>query len=391
MQLVAEGLRGGAQLDVPAGAGVGREDRCAREPEEVVVAEGLGDGRVHVPELATVTLVEDEDHVPGVDGVLAVAPHEVGELLDRGDDDARIRVVDLPAQLVGGLVRGDRPVGEAVVLLDGLVVQVLAVDDEDDLVDPLHPGGQLGGLEGGEGLARAGGVPDVAAAGHGAGLLVGRRREDPLEDRLGRGDLVGPHDQQLLRGGEDAVAGQQGQQRVLGEEGPGEVDQVRDRLVRRVRPPGGELEGVGVGGLGLALAPCGLGDVVEPGGVRVVLGLGAVGDDEDLDVAEQASARPEGVALVAVDLVEGLADGHAAALELDVHQRQAVDEDRDVVAGVVGACLDDVLVGDLQAVVVDVLLVDEPDVLGLAVVPDEGLDVVLLDAAGLLRDLVPAT
>jgi hypothetical protein len=39
---------------------------------------------------------------------------------------------------------------------------------------------------------------------------------------------------------------------------------------------------------------------------------------------------------------------------------------------------------------VDVLLVDEPDVLGLAVVPDEGLDVVLLDATRLLRDLVPA-
>ena len=251
---------------------------------------GLGDGRVHVPELAAVTLVEDEDHVPGVDGVLAVVPHEVGELLDRGDDYARVRVVDLPAQLVGGLVRGDRPVGKAVVLLDGLVVQVLAVDDEDDLVDPLHPGGQFRGLEGGEGLARAGGVPDVAATGHGAGLLVGRRREDPLEDRLGRGDLVGPHDQQLLRGGEDAVAGQQGQQRVLGEEGPGEVDQVRDRLVGGVGPPGGELEGVGVGGLGLALAPCGLGDVVEAGGVRVVLGLGAVGDDEDLDVAEQAGA-----------------------------------------------------------------------------------------------------
>mgnify|MGYP001686450665 CR=1 FL=1 len=69
---------------------------------------------------------------------------------------------------------------------------------------------------------------------------------------------------------------------------------------------------------------------------------------------------------------------------------KAVDEDGDVVAGVVGAGIDDVLVGDLQAVVVDVLLVDEPDVLGLAVVPDEGLDVVLLDATRLLRDLVPA-
>lgn len=118
--------------------------------------------------------------------------------------------------------------------------------------------------------------------------------------------------------------------------------------------------------------------------------MGAVGDDEDLDVAEQAGARPEGVALVAVDLVEGLADGHAAALELDVHQRQAVDEDGDVVAGVVGTGLDDVLVGDLQTIVVDVPLVDEPNVLGLAVVPDEDLDVVFLDSAGLLRDLVPA-
>jgi len=94
--------------------------------------------------------------VPGVDGVLVVAPHEVGELLDRGDDDARIRVVDLPAQLVGGLVGGDRPLGEAVVLLDGLVVQVLAVDDEDDLVD--EPGfcQAACGFEAGEGLAAAG-------------------------------------------------------------------------------------------------------------------------------------------------------------------------------------------------------------------------------------------
>ena len=177
---------------------------------------------------------------------------------------------------------------------------------------------------------------------------------------------------------------------MLGEEGPGEVDQVRDRFVGGVGPPGSELEGVGVGGLGLALAARGLGDVVEAGGVRVVLGLGAVGDDEDLDIAEQAGASPEGVTLVAVDLVEGLADGHAAALELDVHQWQAVDEDGDVVAGVVGACIDDVLVGDLQAVIVDVRLVDKPDVLGLAVVPDESLDVVFLDAAGLLRDLVSA-
>ena len=73
-------------------------------------------------------------------------------------------------------------------------------------------------------------------------------------------------------------------------------------------------------------------EVLATGGVGVVLGQRAVADHEELDVLEQARAGPEAVALVAVDLVERLADVDAAALELDVHQRQAVDQDRDVVA-----------------------------------------------------------
>jgi hypothetical protein len=67
-------------------------------------------------------------------------------------------------------------------------------------------------------------------------------------------------------------------------------------------------------------------------GVAVVLGQRAVADDEQLHVLEQAGARPEAVALVAVDLVEGLADVHAPALQLDVHHRQAVDQHGHVVA-----------------------------------------------------------
>jgi len=179
---------------------------------------------------------------------------------------------------------------------------------------------------------------------------------------------------------------------VLGEEGPGEVDQVRDRLVGGGGPPGTQtkyysnttrFDHVTESTRGKRESKAANSDSfeftswwVEAGRVRVVLGLGAVGDDEDLDVAEQAGARPEGgplgaaacpsarpstrstatsvtpsgrapacsatsrssssppaprregVTLVAVDLVEGLADGHAAALELDMHQRQAVDADR---------------------------------------------------------------
>ena len=78
-------------------------------------------------------------------------------------------------------------------------------------------------------------------------------------------------------------------------------------------------------------APPALVEVLSPRCVRVVLGQRAVADHEELDVLEQSGAGPEAVALVAVDLVERLADIDAAALQLDMHERQAVDEHRHVV------------------------------------------------------------
>ena len=132
-------------------------------------------------------------------------------------------------------------------------------------------------------------------------------------------------------------------------------------------------------------------DVAVARGVAVVLGQRAVGDHEQLHVLEQPGAGPEAVALVAVDLVERLADVDAAALELHVHHRQAVDEHGDVVA-----------VGDVRRLALPtsywlmtcswllwmLLLVDELDVLLRAVVTLQDLDMVFLDARGLLDDAV---
>ena len=124
------------------------------------------------------------------------------------------------------------------------------------------------------------------------------------------------------------------------------------------------------------------------GRVGVVLRQRAVADHEQLDVLEQAGVGPEALPLVAVDLVERLPDVDTAALELDVHHRQAVDEHGHVVAVRRGRPVDLVLVDDLEPVVVDVGLVDQVDVLGRAVVALEDLDVVFLDAGGLLDDPV---
>jgi len=109
---------------------------------------------------------------------------------------------------------------------------------------------------------------------------------------------------------------------------------------------------------------------------------------EELHVLEEAGAGPEAVPLVAVDLIERLTDVHTAPLELDVHHRQAVHQHRHVVAVGAGraafALGDLVLVDYLEPVVVDVALVDEHDVLGGPVVALQDLDMVLLDAPGLL-------
>ena len=72
-----------------------------------------------------------------------------------------------------------------------------------------------------------------------------------------------------------------------------------------------------------------------------------------------------------------------------MYQGKAVDQHRHIIAVVVLGPLplaDLILVDNLEIVVVDVLLVDEGDVLGGAVVPPEYLYEVLLDLPGLLHD-----
>ena len=74
-----------------------------------------------------------------------------------------------------------------------------------------------------------------------------------------------------------------------------------------------------------------------------------------------------------------------------MYQRQAVDQHRHIVAVVVlGPLLlvHLILVDDLEAVVVDVLLVDEGDIFGGTIIPPEHLHKVLLNLLGLFHDML---
>ena len=174
---------------------------------------------------------------------------------------------------------------------------------------------------------------------------------------------------------------------MLGEKCLCEVYQIGNDFVVPIRPEGGELKAV-AGLFGFVPSLALLFDVVAAGGVGIILRVCAVGDDENLDVFKKAACCPESVALVALDLVERLADGHAAPLEFDMYQRQTVDEDGHVVARVVTARSLLVLVEHLQTVVVNVFFVQQVDVFGRAAVLPQYLHMIELNPARLFQNAV---
>ena len=326
------------------------EDGCAREAEELGLREEGLDGPVVVPELRAVAFVEDEDHALVAQGrkasgvvLLARLVEGEAELLDRGDDDL-VRVVpgeEAPHEGLGVGVLLDAALLEAVELLAGLAVQVLAVHDEEALLDlgvVLEEGGSL---EGGEGLARARSVPDVAVA----AVLV-----DAVHDGAHRVDLVGPHHEELaLACHEDHVAAEHLPQGALGEEGLGEAVELPDLPVFLVcELVEGEEALVRVEGEVLGVV------------VGEVPGVGPVGDHEELHEAEEAvEVTVAGFLLVVDYLLHRHAGRDREALELDLDHGEAVDEDDDVIALVRILGVDAELVHHLVAVLAPVLEVDE--------------------------------
>ena len=329
-----------------------------------------------VAELRAVALVEDEDdalvaqrfQLVGVAGqpaflavpvALAVFVQRQPELLDGADDDLVGPLARKHAahQRAGVGVLLDAALLEAVELLAGLAIQILAVHHKQALFDGRVGLEQGGGLEAGQRLAAAGGVPDVAIA----EVLV-----DALDDVLDRVDLVRPHHQQLLLAGhQHHVAADHLAQRALGQERLGEgVDAVDLAVVRR---------GVLVDRQEALVR-------VEGEVARVVVGevVGeiAVADHEQLDEAQQrAHVAVAGVVLVLDDLLDRPARVDAERLQLDLHRRHAVDEQQHVVAVVAVVGVDAELAGDLEVVFAPVVDIHQRVVERRAVIAREGVAV----------------
>ena len=164
----------------------------------MVLFEIVNNGLVHITELAAVALVKDDHNVLLVDLMPRIFLDEGRQLLDGGNDDMCFRVFQLAFQNRGAGVGVCRSLLEAVILFHSLVVQVLAVYHKQHLVDVGQLRYQPCRFEGGQRLAGASGVPDVAAALDGAILFVVVGDLDTVQYPLGCRDLIRAHHHQHL-------------------------------------------------------------------------------------------------------------------------------------------------------------------------------------------------
>ena len=231
-------------------------------------------------------------------------------------------------------------------------------------------------------------MPYITTACNGTPFLVVVRYLDAVQNALSSNNLIGTHDQQQVLSREHTVTGNNVQDGMLAEEGLGEVNHVRNDAVVGISPERGKLEGVAGLFLFDLLRICIL-DVVEAGGVGVVLGICAVGDNENLYILEQTTGCPETISLIAVDLVECLTDGHATALQLDVDEGQTINQNGHIITVVMLSTIGGryrILIDNLQMVVVNVFLVNKNNVFTGAIVPSQDLHVVFLNELRLLND-----
>ena len=164
----------------------------------MVLFEIVNNSLVHITELAAVALVKDDHNVLLVDLMPWILLDEGRQLLDGGNDDMRFRVFQLAFQNRGAGVGVCRALFKTVIFLHSLVVQVLAVYHKQHLVDVGQLRCQPCRFEGGQRLAGASGVPDVAATLDTAILFVVVGNFDAVQYPLGCSDLIWAHHHQHL-------------------------------------------------------------------------------------------------------------------------------------------------------------------------------------------------
>ena len=281
---------------------------------------GIGQGIAHIQRkdvvLAAVRLVGDDDHVGALRQQRVGLPRLVPELLDQREDVALVAAQQLFQVFATGgahVLAGRRAGG-----LEGLgdlVVQLLAVGDDHEGGTAQHLAQHLLREEHHrQALARALRVPEHAQA---LALLL-----------LGLAQLHQPRDG-LVHAQELVVLGGLLDQPALALLEHREVLDVIQQPRRFQQPAQCALQR-DLASLGLVIHALPVEEVLPGAGQRAHAGVRAVAEQDERIGVEQLRHRL--AAVIAQVVVEGALQRHRWLLQLDEHQRQAVDEAQQIAA-----------------------------------------------------------
>ena len=345
MELCPKCLFRCSQVRIAAGSGIDAGDRRPGKAEDMVLAKILRNlnslftlfdytahnASMHISKLTAVAFVKNQNNVLVPDGVVRVPGNKNIQFLNGRDDDPillrislTVLIFQLPLQNGGTFVSIGSSLFKAVIFLNGLVIQILPVNDKQHLVDIGQARRKLRRFERSQSLSASCGMPDISPCLNRACLLIVCGYLDPVQNALGRHDLIGPHDKQQVLGCEHTVFCQDVQNGMLCEKCLCKVHKIGNDLVVPVRPPGGKLKAVGGFLSALSARTPAFFDMACSGGVGIILCGCAVGDHENLYILIQSAARPKTVALIAVDLVERLFDRDAAPFQFHMDEGQTV-------------------------------------------------------------------
>ena len=328
---------------------------------------GMGQGIAHIQRkdvvLAAVRLVGDDDHVGAVRQQRVGLPRIVPELLDQREDVALVAAQQLFQVFAtgGAHVLAGRRAGRLESLGD-LIVQLLAVGDDDEGGTAQHLAQHLLGEEHHrQALARALRMPEhaqpfspLSPRGRGAGGEGSPQLHQP------RDGLV--HAQELV------VLGGLLDQPALALLEHREVLDVIQQPHRLQQPAQCALQR-DLAGLGLVIHALPVEEVLPGAGQRAHAGVRAVAEQDERIGVEQLRHRL--AAVIAQVVIEGTFQRHRWLLQLDEHQRQAVDEAQQIAAAAVHVASHPHLRGQEELIVGRRGPVDHPQ--GLDAVPAVGV------------------
>ena len=98
-------------------------------------------------------LIEDKDDLFLIDRQICIPFHQVIQLLDSRDNDFIVIFIDITLQSCGAVRAVDAVRRETLILFHGLIIEVFAVNHEEDFINEIEFSCESGGFKTGQGFS----------------------------------------------------------------------------------------------------------------------------------------------------------------------------------------------------------------------------------------------